>query len=233
VLGVPLTGDNGDVTDQGLVLIPAPDLTVEDVWYVTGMRGTASNCLVAADVFVPSDRVMSVPAAIEGRYPTPYTDEPLYRSSFVRVLTLVPAARNSLRGPGPRHPQGGEETCRLHVLRSPGRIGSLPAPGGRRRHQGRHRYAALSPGRGRHRRGRRPGRVPGLPDPRQRRLRGAERSRGAYRLDERARGQRLRGLQPRSSESGATPTSPPARRSSHLPWARRSTARRCSAWRRR
>jgi len=89
VLGVPLTGDNGEVVDQGLVLVPAADLAIEDVWYVTGMRGTASNCLVATDVFVPSHRVMSVPAAIEGSYPTPFTDEALFRSAFVPVLTLV------------------------------------------------------------------------------------------------------------------------------------------------
>jgi alkylation response protein AidB-like acyl-CoA dehydrogenase len=89
VLGVPLENDSGEVVDQGLVLIPAADLTIEDVWYVTGMRGTASNCLVADDVFVPEHRVMSVPAAIEGSYPTPFTDEPLFRSSFIPLLALV------------------------------------------------------------------------------------------------------------------------------------------------
>jgi alkylation response protein AidB-like acyl-CoA dehydrogenase len=89
VLGVPLTSADGEVVDQGLVLVPAADLTIEDVWYVAGMRGTASNCLVATDIFVPGHRVLSVPAAIEGGYPTPFTDEPLFRSSFVPVLTLV------------------------------------------------------------------------------------------------------------------------------------------------
>jgi alkylation response protein AidB-like acyl-CoA dehydrogenase len=89
VLGVPLTSENGEVVDQAVVLIPAADLTIEDVWYVAGMRGTASNCLVAEDVFVPSHRVMSVPAAIEGSYPTAHTDEALYRSALVPVLTLV------------------------------------------------------------------------------------------------------------------------------------------------
>jgi alkylation response protein AidB-like acyl-CoA dehydrogenase len=89
VLGVPLTDSDGAVVDQGLILVPAADLVIEDVWYVTGMRGTASNCLVATDVFVPGHRVMSVPAAIEGSYPTPFTDEPLFRSAFVPLLTLV------------------------------------------------------------------------------------------------------------------------------------------------
>jgi alkylation response protein AidB-like acyl-CoA dehydrogenase len=89
VLGVPLTDQSGEVVDQGLVLIPAGDLRIEDVWYVAGMRGTASNCLVADDVFVPAHRVMSVPAAIEGIYPTEHVTESLYRSAFVPLLTLV------------------------------------------------------------------------------------------------------------------------------------------------
>jgi alkylation response protein AidB-like acyl-CoA dehydrogenase len=89
VLGVPLTDDTGEVIDQGLALVPAADLIIEDVWYVAGMRGTASNCLVATDIFVPSHRVISVPAAIEGKYPTPFNREALYRSAFVPVLNLV------------------------------------------------------------------------------------------------------------------------------------------------
>ncbi|POM23190.1 Flavin-dependent monooxygenase, oxygenase subunit HsaA [Actinomadura rubteroloni] len=89
VLGVPLTDESGEVVDQGLILVPASELIIEDVWHVTGMRGTASNCLVGEDLFVPEHRVLSVPAAIEGAYPTEHTEEALYRSSFVPLLTLV------------------------------------------------------------------------------------------------------------------------------------------------
>jgi alkylation response protein AidB-like acyl-CoA dehydrogenase len=89
VLGVPLTDDDGNVVDQGLVLAPRADLSLEDTWFVAGMKGTASNCLIAEDIFVPEHRAMSVPAAIEGRYPTEHTDEVLSRSAFVPVLALV------------------------------------------------------------------------------------------------------------------------------------------------
>jgi alkylation response protein AidB-like acyl-CoA dehydrogenase len=89
VLGVPLTSDSGEVVDQGLVLVPRADLEIEDTWFVTGMRGTASNCLIAEDIFVPAHRVLSVPAAIAGDYPAEHTDEPLTRSAFVPVLALV------------------------------------------------------------------------------------------------------------------------------------------------
>jgi alkylation response protein AidB-like acyl-CoA dehydrogenase len=89
VLGVPLTDEEGNVVDQGLVLAPRSDLSLEDTWFVAGMKGTASNCLIAEDIFVPEHRVMSVPAAIEGTYPTEHTDEVLARSAFVPVLALV------------------------------------------------------------------------------------------------------------------------------------------------
>ncbi|WP_240197755.1 acyl-CoA dehydrogenase family protein [Nonomuraea lactucae] len=92
VLGVPLTDDSGEVIDQALALIPKEDLEIEDVWFVAGMRGTGSNCLVAENVFVPEHRVLSVPSAIEGGYGTEHTDEVLCRAAFVPVLALVLAA---------------------------------------------------------------------------------------------------------------------------------------------
>jgi alkylation response protein AidB-like acyl-CoA dehydrogenase len=89
VLGVPVTDSAGEVVDQGLVLIPSTDLEIEDSWFVAGMRGTASNCLIAENVFVPEHRLLSVPAAIGGAFATERTDEALYRSAFIPVLSLV------------------------------------------------------------------------------------------------------------------------------------------------
>jgi alkylation response protein AidB-like acyl-CoA dehydrogenase len=53
------------------------------------MKSTGSNCLIAEDVFVPDHRIMSLPPAIGGHYPTPHTDEALYRSALVPILALV------------------------------------------------------------------------------------------------------------------------------------------------
>ncbi|MFJ6730128.1 acyl-CoA dehydrogenase family protein [Streptomyces sp. NPDC091281] len=89
VLGIPVTDADGTVVDQGLALIPREDLDLEDTWFVAGMKGTASNCLIGEDVFVPEHRVISVPDAIEGRYATEYEDEVLSRSAFVPILSLV------------------------------------------------------------------------------------------------------------------------------------------------
>lgn len=89
ILGIPVTDDSGQVVDQGLALVPAEQCTTEDTWFVAGMKSTASNCLIVDDVFVPDHRIMSVPAAIEGRYPTERTEEAFYRSAFGPSLALV------------------------------------------------------------------------------------------------------------------------------------------------
>jgi alkylation response protein AidB-like acyl-CoA dehydrogenase len=89
VLGIPVTDENGEVVDQGLALIPRSDLDLEETWFVAGMKSTGSNCLIAADVFVPDHRIVSVPPAIEGQYATELTEEVFYRSAFVPILALV------------------------------------------------------------------------------------------------------------------------------------------------
>ncbi|WP_028803941.1 acyl-CoA dehydrogenase family protein [Streptomyces sp. 142MFCol3.1] len=87
-VGALLKDEDGAVMDQALVLIPASEVAIEDTWHTTGMRGTASNTLVAQDVFVPAHRVLSVPAAAEGVYPRSSREEELYGASFGPMLLL-------------------------------------------------------------------------------------------------------------------------------------------------
>ena len=89
VLGVtqPDAQDTSDAVS--IVLVPMSELTIEDTWFVTGMRGTASNTVVGDDLYVPAHRFLSIPDAIEGRYATPFTDEALYRAPFVPAAALV------------------------------------------------------------------------------------------------------------------------------------------------
>ncbi|MER6346594.1 acyl-CoA dehydrogenase family protein [Streptomyces sp. NPDC001595] len=89
VLGIPVVDASGAQIDQGSALIPLSDLTIEDTWYVAGMRGTGSNTLVADEVFVPEHRILSVTEAVEGKYRTEHEDEALFRSALVPVLSLV------------------------------------------------------------------------------------------------------------------------------------------------
>jgi alkylation response protein AidB-like acyl-CoA dehydrogenase len=90
LLGMPLVDQTGKAVDQGLGLIPMGDLEREDTWFVAGMKSTGSICLKAKDVFIPAHRIMSVPRAIEGDYPTEMRNtEPFYRSAFVAILAII------------------------------------------------------------------------------------------------------------------------------------------------
>ena len=90
VMGIPITDEAGEVVNQGLALIPRADMELEETWFVAGMRSSGSNCLVAEDIFIPEHRVMLVPPAIGGEYPSEHLDtEALYRSAFVPVAALV------------------------------------------------------------------------------------------------------------------------------------------------
>lgn len=89
VLGVPVVDAAGEMVDQGLALVPLSELTIEDTWFTAGMWGTGSNTFVAHEVFVPDSRILSVPRALGGDYPTEHKQEALYRSALVPVLALV------------------------------------------------------------------------------------------------------------------------------------------------
>ena len=89
VLGLPIVNDAGETIDQGLAMIPMADLAREDTWFVAGMKATGSIALPAKDVFIPDHRILSVPQAIEGKYPTEMRDEAFYRSAFVAILAII------------------------------------------------------------------------------------------------------------------------------------------------
>jgi len=80
-LAVPLA-----MTDRGpelaMALVPMSDLAIEDTWNVAGIRGSASNTLVATEAFVPEHRLLPLTPAMEGVNLNPYPHETLYRTSF-------------------------------------------------------------------------------------------------------------------------------------------------------
>lgn len=90
--GIPVQDEQGNVIDEGLAVMPMSELTIEDTWHVTGMRGTGSNTIVANEVFVPSHRILSQREAAQEIYPTPHKDELCYRASFIPQLAIELAA---------------------------------------------------------------------------------------------------------------------------------------------
>ena len=89
LLGVREQDKDGVPLNQYLALIPMSELSIEDTWFVAGMKGTGSNCVVAQEVFVPEHRLLPMMKAVEGQYLTPFEDEVAYRAAFIPVAALV------------------------------------------------------------------------------------------------------------------------------------------------
>lgn len=133
LIGFPVPDSTGRIVDQGMALIPAADYTVEDTWFVAGMRATGSNCLVAQDIFVPDHRVVSVPKAMAGDYPVQRSGGPHPRSAFVQFLTAAPwrppssawaVRRWSWSGASPPRRPSRSPTSRSSATRRPSSCGS-------------------------------------------------------------------------------------------------------------
>jgi 3-hydroxy-9,10-secoandrosta-1,3,5(10)-triene-9,17-dione monooxygenase len=89
MLGIIEHDENGAFKAQYLGLVPMSEVTIEDTWFTTGMRGSGSNCIVGIDLFVPDHRLLSIMPALHGDYPSPFKDEAAYRSAFGPVSSIL------------------------------------------------------------------------------------------------------------------------------------------------
>lgn len=87
--GIHMKNERGEMANLGLSLTPMSEMSVEDTWFMAGMKGTGSNTIVAKDVFVPEHRFLPYPQAFAGTYRTEFTDEVVYRVAFVPVTVLI------------------------------------------------------------------------------------------------------------------------------------------------
>jgi alkylation response protein AidB-like acyl-CoA dehydrogenase len=70
-----------------LVVVPYAELEIHDDWFVSGLRGTGSCSVSAADVFVPDHRVLPMPEATAGIYRSERNaGVPLYRAPLAPVI---------------------------------------------------------------------------------------------------------------------------------------------------
>ena len=75
-----------------LVLLPASDVRVEDVWHIAGMCATGSNDVVIDDVWVPEHRLVAVTDIYGGTTPgAALHDAAVYRWPMVPALALTAA----------------------------------------------------------------------------------------------------------------------------------------------
>ena len=87
--GIHMENERGEMTNLGLSLMPIADVTVEDTWFMVGMKGTGSNTIAATEAFVPEHRFLPYPQAFQGHYRTEHVDEPVYRVALVPVTVLI------------------------------------------------------------------------------------------------------------------------------------------------
>ena len=77
--------------------MPMRELTIDDTWYMAGMKGTGSNTIVATTSSCPSIASCRIPGA-RRQYATEHVDEVVYRVAFVPVTVLILAPSQLGRG---------------------------------------------------------------------------------------------------------------------------------------
>ena len=87
--GIHMNDAQGQTVNLGLSLMPIGSVTIEDTWFMAGMKGTGSNTIHASEVFVPEHRFLPYPPAFGGQYRTEYRDEAVYRAALVPVTVLI------------------------------------------------------------------------------------------------------------------------------------------------
>ncbi|MET9413616.1 acyl-CoA dehydrogenase family protein [Streptomyces klenkii] len=76
-----------------MVLIPLSELTVVDDWHTAGMRGSGSVSTVARNLFVPEQRVLSMPPVLAGAHqPGRNAASPVYKAPFMPTACTTVAA---------------------------------------------------------------------------------------------------------------------------------------------
>lgn len=86
-----------------MALVPMSDLLVVDDWHTAGLKGTGSISTVARDVFIPQERVLPLPAVLQGQTASvANADSPIYRVPLLptaaasSVGTMVGLARGAM-----------------------------------------------------------------------------------------------------------------------------------------
>jgi len=84
--------ERADGIEPALLVVPAEQVGVDDVWHTAGMRGTGSHDVVIADAFVPEHRIVAVADIYGGTAPGARAHAaPAYRWPLVPALALTAA----------------------------------------------------------------------------------------------------------------------------------------------
>ncbi len=78
-----------EVSATRFATLPVGDVTVEDVWFTSGMRATGSNAVAIRDTFVPTEHTIAGTRLLES---APGSEDPMDRLPVMATLSLVAAA---------------------------------------------------------------------------------------------------------------------------------------------
>ncbi len=71
-----------------VALVPMSDLQIIDEWYTSGMKGSGSVSTIAADLFVPQERVLPIGAILQGQSASPQNAaSAIYRAPMLPVAS--------------------------------------------------------------------------------------------------------------------------------------------------
>jgi alkylation response protein AidB-like acyl-CoA dehydrogenase len=71
-----------------MALVPLSDLHIVDDWHTAGLKGTGSVSTVAKDVFIPQERILPLPAVLQGHSASKLNaDSPIYRPPLLPVAS--------------------------------------------------------------------------------------------------------------------------------------------------
>lgn len=71
-----------------VALVPMSDLRIIDDWFTSGLQGTGSVSTVAQDLFIPHERVLPLPAILEGQAASKLgADTAMYRAPLLPVAS--------------------------------------------------------------------------------------------------------------------------------------------------
>jgi len=73
-----------------MALVPMSDLLIVDDWHTSGLRGTGSVSTVARDLFIPQERILPLPAILQGQIASQRNaNSPVYRSPLLPVASAA------------------------------------------------------------------------------------------------------------------------------------------------
>lgn len=73
-----------------MALVPMSDLLIVDDWHTSGLRGTGSISTVAKDLFIPQERILPLPAILQGQIASQRNaNTPLYRSPLLPMASAA------------------------------------------------------------------------------------------------------------------------------------------------